>query len=303
MAVAIGQSIFEASLTHEVLKGHVDFEPEAVIAAGPTGLRTLTKDAAALHALQEAYTVAICMIMYFALATSIAAVPFACGMQWLNVRKVAKDSETEVPEGQELVSGELTPFPAAPRDRRSIVISGPSGVGKGTLIQKLFDTHPDTFGFAVSHTTRKPRPGEVEGVTYFFVSPSEFSSLCAQGALVEHAYFSGNYYGTSKQTIDDQIRKGLVVVLDIEIQGVKQVKANASIDARYVFIRPPSFEVLEARLRARGPGNEEEIQRRLAQARVEFEYADLQGSYDKIIVNDSVETAFRELEMFVFGLT
>ncbi|KAH8434522.1 guanylate kinase [Aspergillus melleus] len=134
----------------------------------------------------------------------------------------------------------------SPQDCRPIVISGPSGVGKGTLIQKLFDTHPGTFGFTVSHTTRKPRPGEVEGVAYFFVSPSEFSSLCSQGALVEHACFSGNYYGTSKQTIDDQASKGLVVVLDIEMQGVKQMKANPSIDARYVFIRPPSFEALRA---------------------------------------------------------
>ncbi|KAG2412074.1 hypothetical protein HFD88_009630 [Aspergillus terreus] len=191
----------------------------------------------------------------------------------------------------------------APQDLRPIVVSGPSGVGKGTLIQKLFDTHPSTFGFTVSHTTRKPRPGEVEGVAYFFVSPSEFSSLCSQGAFVEHAYFSGNYYGTSKKTVDDQASKGLIVVLDIEMQGIKQMKANPSIDARYVFIRPPSLEALEARLRARGTENEEDLQERLAQAQVELEYADSQGSYDKIIVNDSIETAYKELEEFVFGQT
>lgn len=198
---------------------------------------------------------------------------------------------------------QLTSFPAAPQDLRPIVVSGPSGVGQGTLIQKLFDTHPSTFGFTVSHTTRKPRPGEVEGVAYFFVSPSEFSSLCSQGAFVEHAYFSGNYYGTSKKTIDDQASKGLIVVLDIEMQGIKQMKANPSIDARYVFIRPPSLEALEARLRARGTENEEDLQKRLAQAQVELEYADSQGSYDKIIVNDSIETAYKELEEFVFGQT
>ncbi|RDW78891.1 guanylate kinase [Aspergillus mulundensis] len=190
---------------------------------------------------------------------------------------------------------------SSPQDLRPIVVSGPSGVGKGTLIQKLFDTHPATFGFTVSHTTRKPRPGEVEGVAYFFVSPSEFSSLCSQGALVEHAYFSGNYYGTSKQTIDDQARKGLVVVLDIEMQGVKQMKANPSIEARYVFIKPPSFEALEARLRARGTENEEDLRKRLTQAQFELDYAESQGSFDKIIVNDSIETAYEELEMFVFG--
>ncbi|KAJ5302291.1 hypothetical protein N7508_007154 [Penicillium antarcticum] len=192
---------------------------------------------------------------------------------------------------------------SSPKDHRPIVISGPSGVGKGTLVQKLFDKHPGTFGFTVSHTTRKARPGEIEGVAYFFVSSSEFSFLCAQGALVEHAYFSGNYYGTSKQTIDDQARKGLVVVLDIEMQGVRQMKANPSIDARYVFIKPPSFEALEARLRARGTENEEDIQKRLAQAQVELDYADSQGSHDKIIVNDNIESAYEELDMFVFGST
>ncbi|KAE8153596.1 P-loop containing nucleoside triphosphate hydrolase protein [Aspergillus avenaceus] len=190
---------------------------------------------------------------------------------------------------------------ASPQDCRPVVISGPSGVGKGTLVQRLFDTHPGTFGFTVSHTTRKLRPGEVEGVSYFFVSPSEFASLCSQGALVEHACFNGNYYGTSKRTIDDQASKGLIVVLDIEMQGVKQMKANPSFDARYVFIRPPSFEALEARLSARGTENEEDIQRRLTQAQVELDFADSPGSYDKIIVNDSLERAYKELEDFVFG--
>lgn len=93
----------------------------------------------------------------------------------------------------------------------------------------------------------------------------------------------------------------MIVVLDIEMQGVKQMKANPSIDARYVFIRPPSFEALEARLRARGTENEEEVQRRLTQAQVELDFADSPGSYDKVIVNDSLERAYKELEDFVFG--
>lgn len=196
----------------------------------------------------------------------------------------------------------LTPCSAALQDLRPIVVSGPSGVGKGTLVQRLFDAHPDTFGFTISHTTRKPRRGEVDGAAYFFVSPSEFSSLHSQGAFVEHAYFSGNYYGTSQQTIEDQVNKGLVVVLDIELQGVKQMKANPSIDARYVFIKPPSFEALEARLRARATENEEDIEKRLIQAKVELEYADSQATVDKIIVNDNIETAYEELDKFVFGL-
>lgn len=196
----------------------------------------------------------------------------------------------------------LTPTTAAPpQDRQPIVISGPSGVGKGTLSQRLFDTHPNTFTLAVSHTTRKPRAGEVEGVTYFFVSPPSFSSLVSQNTFVEYTFFGGHYYGTSKQTIADQTAKGLVVVLDIEMQGVKQMKANPSIDARYVFIKPPSFETLEARLRSRGTENEEDIQKRLAQAKVELEYADTPGVHDKIIVNDDLEKAYEELDEFVYG--
>ncbi|KAB8254269.1 P-loop containing nucleoside triphosphate hydrolase protein [Aspergillus pseudonomiae] len=191
--------------------------------------------------------------------------------------------------------------PTPPRDCRPIVISGPSGVGKGTLVQKLFDEHPNTFAFAVSHTTRKPRTGEVEGRNYFFVTPSTFGNLISQEAFVEHAMFSGNQYGTSKRTIADQMAKGLVVVLDIEIHGVEQMKANSSIDARYVFIKPPSFETLERRLRGRGTEKDEDIQKRLAQAKAEAEYADTKGFYDKIIINDDLEKAFKELEDFVYG--
>lgn len=194
------------------------------------------------------------------------------------------------------------PNAAAPKDLRPIVISGPSGVVKGTLAQKLFDAHPGTLASTVSHTTRKPRTGEVEGVTYFFVSPSEFSSLVSQNAFVEYTFFGGHYYGTSKQTIADQTAKGAVVVLDIEMQGIKQMKGNSGIDARYVFIKSPSFEGLEARLRSRGTEEEEDIQKRLAQARVELEYADTPGVHDIIIVNDDLEKAYEELDGFVYGL-
>ncbi|KAJ5833241.1 guanylate kinase [Penicillium riverlandense] len=188
---------------------------------------------------------------------------------------------------------------APPPDRRCIVISGPSGVGKGTLIQKLFDAHPDTFALSVSHTTRQPRPGEREGINYFYISTAEFSTLVSQGAFVEYTCFSGNYYGTSKQTIADQMAKGLVVVLDIEMDGVKQIQENRAIDARYVFVQPPGLEALEARLRSRGTENEEQVQRRLAQAKAEMQFAQ-QGVHDKIIVNDDLEKAYQELEEFVY---
>lgn len=155
--------------------------------------------------------------------------------------------------------------------------------------------------FTVSHTTRKPRVGEVEGKSYFFVTPSTFGNLISQGAFVEHATFSGNHYGTSKKTIADQMAKGLVVVLDIEMHGVKQMKANSSIDARYVFIKPPSFEALESRLRERGTEKDEDIQKRLVQAKAELEYADTQSVHDKIIVNDDFDKVFKELDELVYA--
>lgn len=189
--------------------------------------------------------------------------------------------------------------PALPPDSRCIVISGPSGVGKGTLIEKLIDAHPDTFALSISHTTRQPRTGEREGRNYFYISTTEFSTLISQGSFVEHAYFSGNHYGTSKQTIADQMAKGLVVVLDIEMDGVRQIQENHTIDARYIFVQPPSLGALEARLRSRGTENEEQVRRRLAQARAEMEFAE-QGVHDKIIVNDDLERAYQELEEFVY---
>jgi len=192
---------------------------------------------------------------------------------------------------------------ALPHDRRPIVISGPSGVGKGTLSQKLFDAHPKTFTLTVSHTTRQPRTGEVEGEAYFFVSEHAFRTLVSQNSFVEHTCFSGNFYGTSKQTILDQTEKGLIVVLDIEMDGIKQMKADHSIDVRYVFIKPPSFQTLELRLRSRQTENEVQIQNRLAQAKVELEYAETPGAYDKVIVNDDLEKAVRELDEFIYRPT
>ena len=164
---------------------------------------------------------------------------------------------------------------------------------------KLCEMHPETFGSTVSHTTRKPRTGEAEGTHYYYVSDAEFCALISQEAFAEFTVFSGDYYGTSKQTIADQTAKGLVVLLDIEMEGVKQMKRNPDIDARYVFIKPPSFEALEARLRRRGTEKEGSIQKRLARARAEIEYSDMPGVHDIIIVNDDLERAFRELDEFV----
>ncbi|RCI14443.1 hypothetical protein L249_6141, partial [Ophiocordyceps polyrhachis-furcata BCC 54312] len=189
--------------------------------------------------------------------------------------------------------------PIAPSDRRPIVVSGPSGVGKGTLYHLLFDRHPDTFCLSVSHTTRGPRQGEQHGVHYHFVSMDAFEDLIAADGFVEHAQFSGNRYGTSKMTIEQQTAKGKVVLLDIEMEGVKQIK-KAGIPARFVFISPPSLQVLESRLRGRGTEKEESICKRLTQARLELEYAQTQGVHDAVIVNDDLERAYKEFEDFIY---
>ncbi|KAL2112046.1 hypothetical protein VUR80DRAFT_8723 [Thermomyces stellatus] len=186
-----------------------------------------------------------------------------------------------------------------PRDTRPIVISGPSGVGKGTLYNLLFERHPDTFTLSVSHTTRAPRAGEADGVHYHFVKMEEFEALIEKNGFVEHAQFGGNRYGTSKQTIEEQTAKGRVVLLDIEMEGVKQIKASG-INARYVFIAPPSEEILEQRLRNRGTETEDSIQKRLRQAKNELEFSKTPGAHDIIIVNDDLETAYKELENFLY---
>lgn len=169
-----------------------------------------------------------------------------------------------------------------PADRRPLVISGPSGVGKGTLFGLLRARHPDVFTLSVSHTTRAPRDGEAHGVDYHFVTHPDFEALAAAGGFVEHAQFSGNRYGTSKATIGDQTAKGRVVVLDIEMEGVKQIK-RSGMDARYVFVAPPSEEELEKRLRGRGTEKEESVLKRLAQAKKELEFAKTPGVHDLIV--------------------
>ncbi|KAI0024554.1 guanylate kinase [Xylariomycetidae sp. FL0641] len=183
---------------------------------------------------------------------------------------------------------------ALPSDRRPVVISGPSGVGKGTLFKALFDRHPGVFTLSVSHTSRKPRPGEQHGVDYHYVTKEQFRELIAQDGFIESAQFGDNLYGTSKMGIKEEVAKGKIVVLDIEMEGVKQVK-NSDIRARYVFIAPPSEEVLEQRLRGRGTETEESIQKRLTQAKKELEFGK-SGNFDKTIVNDDLEKAIRELE-------
>ncbi|KAL2073803.1 hypothetical protein VTL71DRAFT_11129 [Oculimacula yallundae] len=187
-----------------------------------------------------------------------------------------------------------------PSDIRPIIISGPSGVGKGTLYKLLLDRHPNTFATSISHTTRAPRPGETRDVDYYYTDMATFEKMIEEKGFVEHAQFGGNRYGTSRKMIGEVSAGGRVVVLDIEMEGVKQIKTS-HLSARYVFIAPPSMTELESRLRNRGTEKEDSIQKRLAQAKNEIEYSKVPGVHDIIIVNEDLEKAYGELEAFVFG--
>ena len=179
-----------------------------------------------------------------------------------------------------------------------MVISGPSGSGKSTLFMKLYEKYPGKFGFSISHTTRKPREGEKDGVSYFFVSREEFLKLVEQSAFIEHAEFSGNMYGTSLQAVRSVGESGKICVLDIDQQGVRSIK-KTDLNPIFVFIKPPSMEILEQRLRDRNTETEESLQKRLSAVKAELEYAEQPGVHDIIIVNDDLEVAFNKLETFL----
>ena len=175
-----------------------------------------------------------------------------------------------------------------------LVFSGPSGVGKGTVLKEYLKKHPDT-AFSVSATTRKPREGEVHGQHYFFLTREKFDRLIENDGLLEHAQFAGNCYGTPKEAVEKNLEKGIDVVLEIEVQGALQVKEKCP-DALLVFVMPPSFEELRRRLTGRGTENEETVRRRLSNASREMEAA---KQYDYIVVNQTVEDAADQLEQIV----
>ncbi|CEP63697.1 guanylate kinase LALA0_S09e00474g [Lachancea lanzarotensis] len=181
---------------------------------------------------------------------------------------------------------------------RPIVVSGPSGTGKSTILKKLFDEFPNAFGFSVSSTTRKPREGEVNGVHYNFVTVEQFQQMIKDGKFIEWAQFSGNYYGTTVASVKEVSRAGKRCILDIDMQGVKAVK-KTDLNARFVFVAPPSVESLRDRLTGRGTETPESLEKRLDAATAELEYAET-GAHDKIVVNDVLEDAYQNLKDFVF---
>ncbi|XP_042513745.1 guanylate kinase 2-like [Macadamia integrifolia] len=202
------------------------------------------------------------------------------------VREKMKIMDTQVVAWSKGVKGE---------GPKPIVISGPSGVGKGTLISKLMKEFPSMFGFSVSHTTRIPREKETDGVHYHFTERSMMEKAIKDGKFLESASVHGNLYGTSIEAVEVVADAGKRCILDIDVQGARSVRAS-SLEAIFIFICPPSFEELEMRLRARGTETEEQIQKRLRNAKVELEQGKSSGLFDHLLINDDLDACFATLK-------
>ena len=167
------------------------------------------------------------------------------------------------------------------------VISAPSGAGKTTLLKRVMD-RVQKLSFSVSHTTREPRAGEKNGIDYHFTSRSAFLEMIKEGLFLEHAEVHGNLYGTSMESVGDQLKNGIDIILDIDVQGAAIVRNSGMLKGVQIFIAPPSIEELEKRLRGRGTENEEKIVVRLRNGKTEMQAID---NYDYLIVNDQLDEA------------
>ena len=177
---------------------------------------------------------------------------------------------------------------------RLIVLTGPSGVGKGTLLTALLARHPELY-LSVSATTRSPRAGEIDGTHYYFYPRDRFEAMIEAGSLLEWAEFAGNYYGTPIEPVRVELDRGKSIILEIELAGARQV-AKIFPDALRIFILPPDLMTLENRIRDRGTDTLAAIRRRLEQAKVEIA---AQAEFDNSIVNDDFQTALDELDRLV----
>lgn len=177
---------------------------------------------------------------------------------------------------------------------RLFVISGPSGAGKSTVVFKALEGRDDVC-FSVSCTTRKPRPGEVDGREYFFVDLDKFREMVENDEFLEHAVYVANSYGTPRAYVEKKLDEGMNVLLDIEVQGARQIKDKMP-DAVMIFFIPPSMAELEKRLRSRGTDSERKIEARLFRAREEYEAANF---YDYVIINDDVDVAAKEFSSII----
>lgn len=176
-----------------------------------------------------------------------------------------------------------------------IVFSGPSGVGKGTVRKEIFESSDNKFEYSVSMTTRPQRPGEVDGVDYFFRSREEFEELIRQGQMLEYAEYVGNYYGTPLTYVNQTLDKGIDVFLEIEVQGALQVKKKVP-DGVFIFLTPPDLEELQERLIGRGTDSQEVIRQRIERAKEEIA---LMREYDYAVVNDEVPLAAERVKRII----
>ena len=172
-----------------------------------------------------------------------------------------------------------------------IIFTGPSGVGKGTILKDFFNIAGNNIIYSICCTTRKPREGEIDGVHYFFKERDEFEQLIKEDSFLEWANYSGNYYGTNKEFVENNLRQGKSVLLEIELQGAMVVMQKCP-DAVSIFIKPPTFEELERRLRGRHSESEDAILKRLATAKDELRHIDI---FDYVIENDKIENAVKKL--------
>ena len=177
-----------------------------------------------------------------------------------------------------------------------IVLTGPSGVGKGTLLRSLLQGHPELY-LSVSATTRQPRPGEIDGQHYYFVSRDKFEEMVSAGELLEWAEYAGNYYGTPRTPVQRQVQLGQSVILEIEVVGARKIHHTFPTALR-LFVLPPSLAELEQRIRGRGQDSEDAIARRLSRAKAEIDAAD---EFDVQIVNDDMDQALLLIEAAIFG--
>ena len=175
-----------------------------------------------------------------------------------------------------------------------LVISGPSGVGKGTVCAEFIKSHP-ACALSVSATTRSPREGEKDGVNYYFLKEEDFKQKISSGGFLEHAVFCGNYYGTPKEQVMEMIENGTDVILEIEVQGAMQVRSHYP-EGVFIFVIPPSMEELEERLRGRNTEDDEVISQRLTRAKEEFRYIE---KYNYTLLNDTVENAVERLDAII----